>query len=65
MGADQWDMVLVLSAPLPSTSQDIKKSGRVATWNKRGGDLGAARQESADEPLGAAQLKSDVAVLGG
>ena len=43
--------------------QDIEQCGRVTTWNKRAGDLGAARQEGADEPLGAAQLESDVAVL--
>jgi hypothetical protein len=45
--------------------EDIEQSGWIATWNKRGGDLGAPWQEGADQPPGAAQLESDVAVLGG
>src|SRR3954447_12123036 len=44
-------------------SEDIEQSGCISPWNECGGDLGASRQKGTDEPLGAAQLKSDVAVL--
>ena len=45
-------------------AEGIQLGGRVAARDRRGGHLGAPGQQGADEPLGAAQLEGDVAVLG-